>query len=132
MLSKAWTITGESILKALIFKSIILFHSYRDKKLQNREYLSCWRFIGTLWSDLGGQLQEQRIPVSRSLQQPTTPLPLLVYNKAWILTSVRCLWGTLVHRVFGLCFLNKVAVSYPKNSSFNLLVCCVVSGMSLE
>ena len=44
-------------------------HWYRDKKLQNREsHLSCWRFIGTWWTDLQGQLQEQRIPAPRSLQ----------------------------------------------------------------
>ena len=35
-------------------------HWYRDKKLQNREsHLSCWRFIGTWWTDLQGQLQDK-------------------------------------------------------------------------
>ena len=29
--------TGEPILKALTFKGVTLFHSYRDEKLQNRE-----------------------------------------------------------------------------------------------
>ena len=35
---------GEPILQALTFKGITLFHSYSDKKLQDREErLSCWR-----------------------------------------------------------------------------------------
>ena len=39
--------TGQPILKAPTFRGITLFHSHRDKKLQNREYhLSCWRFTG--------------------------------------------------------------------------------------
>ena len=32
-------------------------------------------FIGTLWSDLCGQLPEQRVPVPTCLQQPATILP---------------------------------------------------------
>ena len=70
--------TGSSILKPLPFKGIILFHSYRDKKFQNRkQHLSFGGFTGTLWPDLPGQQQEQKIPTQRGLQRPTTHLFLL-------------------------------------------------------
>ena len=45
------------MLKALTFKGVTLFHSYRDKKLQNKEQHLCgWRFTVTLRPDLPGQL----------------------------------------------------------------------------
>ena len=72
--------TGEPILKALTFKSITIFHSYRDKKLQNREQYLPWRFTWTWWPDLHAQLQEQRIPAPRSLQQTTMTLPHLAFK----------------------------------------------------
>ena len=53
--------------------------------LQNREYhLSCWRFIGTSWPDLCGQLQQQSIPRPSSLQQLTTPLSHLAFKNALV------------------------------------------------
>ena len=79
MLPIAWNIQ-DSLFSGLW---LLRVHSYRDKKLQKREkYLSCWRFAGTLWPDLCGQLQEQRIPAPRSLQQLTTLLPHLAFKNA--------------------------------------------------
>ena len=52
-----------TILKALSLRGLTLSHLYREKMLQNRQkLLSCWGLRGTLWPDLHGQLQEQRIP----------------------------------------------------------------------
>ena len=43
-----------------ILKNSHIFHSYRNKKFHNREqHLSCWRFIGTSWPNLHGQLKNK-------------------------------------------------------------------------
>ena len=39
--------TGRLVVKALTFKCMALFHSYRARKLQNTgKHLSCWRLTG--------------------------------------------------------------------------------------
>ena len=51
--------------------------------MQNREWnLFCWRFTGTRWPDLRGQMQEIRILTPRSLQQLTMSLPHLAFESA--------------------------------------------------
>lgn len=58
-----------------------LSHLYGDRKLQNRDqHLSGGTFMGTSWSALGAQPQEQRIPTPSRLQQPTLPLPNLAFK----------------------------------------------------
>ena len=65
-------------LKALTFKCMTLFHSQRDKKLQNRDKrLSCWRFTEKPSPDLGGQLQDQTAARNWQQSAPTWPLNLL-------------------------------------------------------
>ena len=54
--------------------------------------------IGTWWPHLHGQLQEQRIPAPRSLQQQAAPSPFRV-KETWILTEVRWFFGTQVHHL---------------------------------
>ena len=102
----------------------MLFHSNRDQKFQNRKYhLSCWRFTGTLWPDLGGQLQEQRIPVPKSLPQPAILLPLQ-YKRSPNSNSAKMVLEILVHYL--LCWLSEQNLySLPQHliSKFVGLLC---------
>ena len=81
MLSTAWN-TQKPILKALIFKGITLFHSYGEKKFQQREYhFPSWRPMSILtWPRWTAARTEDSKP--RSLQQPITPLPHLAFQNA--------------------------------------------------
>lgn len=62
--------TGQPIPKALIFKSVTLFHSWTQNFWTRKFHLFCGTFPGTWWPDLQGE----RIPAPRSLQQPTSQL----------------------------------------------------------
>ena len=71
---------GEPVLKVLTFKSMRVFHSYRDEKWQNREeHCPYRRFIGTSWPDLFGQ----RSPAPGSLNKQLHPSFTLPLTTEW-------------------------------------------------
>lgn len=49
--------------------------------------------MGASWADLPGQLQKQRILTPVSLQQPTSPCPLFVFENALLKLWVWGVWG---------------------------------------
>lgn len=55
-----------------------------------------WRFTGTSRLDLPGQVQEQKTPTPRSLQQPTVPLPNSTFKNAFEEFRV---WGSMCPHV---------------------------------
>ena len=128
MLPIAWNIQNSPFTKLWPFKGITIFHSYRNKKFQNREqHLSYWRFTRTSKPDLHRQLQEQKILATRSLQQQTLLNISLDSNSRKMV-----LWDTCPPSFQSAGFPNKVAIPCAGNWSLDLLACCVVSSMTLD
>ena len=124
--------TGEPILKALTFKGITLFHSYRDKTVaEHRWHLSCWRLTGTSGTDLCGQLPRTKDSDTKKFVTINyIPSPFSI-KEAWILTQVRWFFGILIHHLLGLlAFWIKSLFLVP--TTCLLLACRAVSSMSLD
>ena len=86
-----------------------------------------------MWPDLRGQLQEQRIPAPRSLQQPTTTVsPFSVKRTLNSNSGKMVLWDTSPPSSWSTGFLNKVTIPCLNTPSLDLLACCAVSSTSLD
>ena len=94
--------------------------------------MSCWRFTVTSWPDLHRQLQEQRIPTPRSLQQPATPLPFWYKRSLNSSSEKMVLWDTSPPSSQSAGFLNKVIIQCPNSLSLDVSACCVVSRTRLD